>query len=187
MKMADIAVLGHGVVGSGVLEVLLSHGDSITRRAKEAIRVRYVLDLREFPELPYAEVFTKDFDRILQDPEVRIVVECMGGLEPAFTYAKACLSNGKSFVTSNKELVAARGAELLALAQKNNLNFLFEASVGGGIPIIRPLNSSLPAGEQHHRDNGNCQRHHQLYSDQDDPGAHGLCRRPQSGPAAGLC
>ena len=92
MKMADIAVLGHGVVGSGVLEVLLSHGDSITRRAKEAIRVRYVLDLREFPELPYAEVFTKDFDRILQDPEVRIVVECMGGLEPAFTYAKACLS-----------------------------------------------------------------------------------------------
>ena len=147
MKMADIAVLGHGVVGSGVLEVLLSHGDSITRRAKEAIRVRYVLDLREFPELPYAEIFTKDFDRILQDPEVRIVVECMGGLEPAFTYAKACLSNGKSFVTSNKELVAARGAELLALAQKNNLNFLFEASVGGGIPIIRPISQCLAANE----------------------------------------
>ena len=145
--MAEIAVLGHGVVGSGVLEVLRSHRDSITRRAKEEIDVKYILDLREFPELPYAGIFTKDFDRILKDPDVKIVVECMGGLEPAYTYAKACLTGGKSFVTSNKELVAAKGAELLALAQRNNLNFLFEASVGGGIPIIRPISQCLAANE----------------------------------------
>ena len=145
--MAEIAVLGHGVVGSGVLEVLLSHRDSITRRAKEEIDVKYILDLREFPELSYAGLFTKDFECIRSDPDVKIVVECMGGLEPAYTYAKACLTSGKSFVTSNKELVAAKGAELLALAQKNNLNFLFEASVGGGIPIIRPISQCLAANE----------------------------------------
>ncbi len=145
--MADIAVLGHGVVGSGVLEVLLTHTDSITRRAKEEIKVRHILDLREFPELPYAGKFTKDFDVILNDPEVTIVVECMGGLEPAYTFVRRCLENGKSVVTSNKELVAAKGAELLALAQRNNLNFLFEASVGGGIPIIRPISQCLAANE----------------------------------------
>lgn len=145
--MADIAVLGHGVVGSGVLEVLLTHTDSITRRAKEEIRVRHILDLREFPELPYAGRFTKDFNTVLNDPEVTIVVECMGGLEPAYTFVRQCLENGKSVVTSNKELVAAKGAELLALAQRNNLNFLFEASVGGGIPIIRPISQCLAANE----------------------------------------
>lgn len=145
--MADIAVLGHGVVGSGVLEVLLTHTDSITRRAKEEIRVKRILDLREFPELPYAESFTKDFDEILNDQQITIVVECMGGLEPAYTYVRRCLENGKSVVTSNKELVAAKGAELIALAQKNNLNFLFEASVGGGIPIIRPISQCLAANE----------------------------------------
>lgn len=145
--MADIAVLGHGVVGSGVLEVLLTHTDSITRRAKEEIRVRHILDLREFPELPYAGRFTKDFKTVLSDPEVTIVVECMGGLEPAYTFVRQCLENGKSVVTSNKELVAAKGAELLALAQRNNLNFLFEASVGGGIPIIRPISQCLAANE----------------------------------------
>ncbi len=145
--MADIAVLGHGVVGSGVLEVLLTHTDSITRRAKEEIRVRHILDLREFPELPYAGRFTKDFNTVLNDPEVTIVVECMGGLEPAYTFVRRCLENGKSVVTSNKELVAAKGAELLALAQRNNLNFLFEASVGGGIPIIRPISQCLAANE----------------------------------------
>ena len=137
--MADIAVLGHGVVGSGVLEVLLTHTDSITRRAKEEIRVRHILDLREFPELPYAGRFTKDFNTVLNDPEVTIVVECMGGLEPAYTFVRQCLENGKSVVTSNKEL--------LALAQEKNLNFLFEASVGGGIPIIRPISQCLAANE----------------------------------------
>lgn len=145
--MADIAVLGHGVVGSGVLEVLREHEESIAQRAKEPIRVRHILDLREFPQLPYANLFTKDFEQILSDPEVKIVVEVMGGLHPAFDYVKACLEHGKSVVTSNKELVASKGAELLALAQKNNLNFLFEASVGGGIPIIRPISQCLAANE----------------------------------------
>ena len=105
------------------------------------------LDLRDFPELPYHEKFTKDFNKILQDESIKIVVEVLGGLEPAFSYVKACLEHGKSVVTSNKELVAAKGAELLALAQKNNLNFLFEASVGGGIPIIRPISQCLAANE----------------------------------------
>ena len=154
--MAEIAVLGHGVVGSGVLEVLLTHKDSIAKRAKEEIHVKRILDLREFPQLPYSGLFTKDFQEILDDPEIKIVVEVMGGLEPAFSYTKACLEKGKSIKdiarlagvsTSNKELVAQKGAELLALAQKNNLNFLFEASVGGGIPIIRPISQCLAANE----------------------------------------
>lgn len=145
--MAKIAILGHGVVGSGVMEVLLSHADSLRERAKEEIRVKYILDTKDFPDLPYADLFTKDFNEILQDNEVKIVVEVMGGLHPAFDFVKACLENGKSVVTSNKELVASKGAELLSIAQKNNLNFLFEASVGGGIPIIRPISQCLAANE----------------------------------------
>ena len=145
--MAEIAVMGHGVVGSGVMEVLISHKDSIAKRAKEEVHVKHILDLREFPGLSYSGIFTKDFNRIVNDPQVKIVVEVMGGLEPAYTYVKACLENGKGVVTSNKELVAQKGAELLALAQKNNLNFLFEASVGGGIPIIRPISQCLAANE----------------------------------------
>ena len=145
--MADIAVMGHGVVGSGVMEVLTEHFDSISRRAKEDIHVKYILDLLDFPGLPYSGRFIKDFQVILNDPDVKIVVEVMGGLHPAFDYVKACLENGKSVVTSNKELVAAKGAELLSIAQKNNLNFLFEASVGGGIPIIRPISQCLAANE----------------------------------------
>lgn len=145
--MAYIAVLGHGVVGSGVLEVLTTHTEGIKRRSGEDIEVKHILDLRDFPELPYSERFTKDFDKILQDGEVSIVVEAMGGLHPAYDYVKACLENGKSVVTSNKELVAEKGAELLALAREKNLNFLFEASVGGGIPIIRPISLCLAANE----------------------------------------
>ena len=145
--MAEIAVMGHGVVGSGVMEVLISHTDSIAKRATEEVHVKHILDLREFPGLPYSGIFTKDFNTIVNDPQVKIVVEVMGGLEPAYTYVKACLEHGKSVVTSNKELVAQKGAELLALAQKNNLNFLFEASVGGGIPIIRPISQCLAANE----------------------------------------
>ena len=145
--MADIAVLGHGVVGSGVLEVLMTHKESIARRADVEIHVKHILDLRDFPGLPYSHLFTKDFGVILNDPDVKIVVEVMGGLEPAFSYVKACLENGKSVVTSNKELVATKGAELLAIAKKNNLNFLFEASVGGGVPIIRPISQCLAANE----------------------------------------
>ena len=145
--MAYIAVMGHGVVGSGVMEVLTEHAESISRRAKEEIHVKYILDLLDFPDLPYSDRFTKDFQMILNDPEVKIVVEVMGGLHPAFDYVKACLENGKSVVTYNKELVAAKGADLLFIAQKNNLNFLFEASVGGGIPIIRPISQCLAANE----------------------------------------
>ena len=145
--MVEIAVLGHGVVGSGVMDVIHSHKESLKDRAKEKIHVKYILDLREFPDLPYADKFTKNFDEILQDPDVKIVVEVMGGLSPAFDYVKACLENGKSVVTSNKELVAERGAALLKIAQQNNLNFLFEASVGGGIPILRPISQCLAANE----------------------------------------
>ena len=145
--MVKIAIMGYGVVGSGVGEVLRVHVDSIAKRAKEEIRIKYILDLRDFPDSPFADRFVKDFDVILNDPEVQIVVEVMGGLHPAFDYVKACLENGKSVVTSNKELVAAKGAELLAIAQKNNLNFLFEASVGGGIPIIRPISQCLAAND----------------------------------------
>ena len=127
--MANIAVLGHGVVGSGVLEVLTSHAASIAKRAKEEIHVKYILDLKEFPGLPYSDRFTKDFNVILNDPEVQIVVEVMGGLHPAYDFVKACLENGKSVVTSNKELVAQKGAELLAIAQANNL---ITGQTGGG-------------------------------------------------------
>ena len=100
--MAEIAVMGHGVVGSGVMEVLISHKDSIAKRAKEEVHVKHILDLREFPGLPYSGIFTKDFNRIVNDPQVKIVVEVMGGLEPAYTYVKACLEHGKSVVTSIK-------------------------------------------------------------------------------------
>lgn len=147
LTMVEIAVMGYGTVGSGVVEVLTKHADSIARRAKEQIDIKYILDLREFPESPFHGKFTKSFETILGDPEVRIVVEVMGGLHPAFDYVKRCLENGKSVVTSNKELVAMKGAELLKIAQQNNLNFLFEASVGGGIPIIRPISQCLAANE----------------------------------------
>ncbi len=145
--MVDIAIMGHGVVGSGVVEVLLHNADSIAKRAAEDINIKYILDLREFPESPLADRFTKDFEAIVNDADVRIVVECMGGLNPAYTFVKRCLEAGKSVVTSNKELIASKGQELLEIARKNNLNLLFEASVGGGIPIIRPIVQCLAANE----------------------------------------
>lgn len=145
--MVEIAIMGYGVVGSGVAEVLLNHTENIAKRAKEEIRIKYILDLREFPGDPLQERFTKSFDDIVNDPDVKIVVEVMGGLNPSYDYVRRCLLAGKSVVTSNKELVAAKGAELLALAQKQNLNFLFEASVGGGIPIIRPMSQCLAAND----------------------------------------
>ncbi len=145
--MVNIAVLGHGVVGSGVVEVLHQNAAGIRTKAGDTIEVRRILDLREFPELPYADRFTKNFEDILQDTDIRIVVETMGGLHPAYEYVRACLENGKSVVTSNKELVAAKGDELLAVAREHNLNFLFEASVGGGIPILRPIDQCLAANE----------------------------------------
>ena len=145
--MVSIAILGHGVVGSGVAEVLQNNRKGIAAKAGDTITVRRILDLRTFPDLPYADLFTTDFQDILQDEEIRIVVETMGGLHPAYDFVKACLLAGKSVVTSNKELVAAKGDELLAIARERNLNFLFEASVGGGIPILRPLDQCLAANE----------------------------------------
>ena len=143
----NIAVLGYGTVGSGVVEVLTTNRETITKRAGEAIDVKYVLDLRDFPGDPIQEKIVHDYQPILDDPDVKIVVEVMGGVEPAYTFVKKALQAGKSVATSNKELVAKHGAELLALADEKNVNFLFEASVGGGIPIIRPLNQSLTADE----------------------------------------
>lgn len=143
--MVKIAVLGYGTVGSGVVEVLETNRDSIARRAGDVIDVKYVLDLRDFPGNPIQEKIVHDYDVILKDDEVRVVVEVMGGVEPACTFVKQALMAGKNVATSNKELVARHGAELVALARENSVNFMFEASVGGGIPIIRPLLASLTA------------------------------------------
>lgn len=145
--MIQIAVMGYGTVGSGVVEVLNTNQASINRRAGDEINIKYVLDLREFPGDPIESKLIHDFETIVNDPEIRIVVEVMGGVEPAYTFTRRCLEAGKSVCTSNKELVARHGAELLELAKERELNYLFEASVGGGIPIIRPLNSSLTADE----------------------------------------
>ena len=143
----NIAVLGYGTVGSGVVEVLTTNRETITKRAGEAIDVKYVLDLRDFPDSPVADKIIHDFKIIEEDPEVQVVVETMGGLNPAYPFVKACLLAGKHVVTSNKALVAAYGTELLAIAKEKQVNFFFEASVGGGIPIIRPLNKCLTADE----------------------------------------
>ncbi|MDF2539007.1 MAG: hypothetical protein K0S76_2028 [Herbinix sp.] len=145
--MINIAVFGYGTIGTGVVEVLNTNGESIAKRAGDRINIKYVLDLREFPGDPIMEKLVHDVNIILEDPEVKVVVEVMGGVEPAYTFVKKALLKGKSVVTSNKELVAKHGAELLDNAKERDLNFLFEASVGGGIPIIRPLNQSLTADE----------------------------------------
>ena len=139
------AVMGYGTIGSGVVEVLNINHDSITKRAGEAIEVKYVLDLRDFPGDPIQNKIVHDYKVIAEDPEIGMVVETMGGVEPAYTFVRAMLEAGKHVTTSNKALVAEKGAELIALAKEKNVNFLFEASVGGGIPIIRPLNSCLTA------------------------------------------
>ena len=143
--MISVAIMGHGVVGSGVAEIITTHKQKLFAAVGEELYIKYILDLREFPDSPLADRFTKSFDDIANDIEVRVVVETMGGLHPAYEYVKECLLRGKNVVTSNKELVAAYGAELLAIASEQNANFLFEASVGGGIPIIRPINQCLVA------------------------------------------
>ena len=145
--MVQVAVMGYGVVGSGVVEVIMNHRDGIMKRSDAELNVKYILDIREFPDSPYAEKFTKNFDDILNDDEVKVVAEVMGGVHPAYDFTKACLLAGKSVVTSNKELVATKGAELLEIARQKNVNYLFEASVGGGIPIIRPIGLCLAANE----------------------------------------
>ncbi len=143
-----VAVMGYGTVGSGVVELLYKNHDSIVKRSmQDSLELKYILDIRDFPDSPYHDKFTKDFDVILNDPEVQIVVETMGGVTFAYDFVKKLLLAGKSVVTSNKELVASKGYELLQIANEKNVNFLFEASVGGGIPIIRPITQCLAANE----------------------------------------
>ena len=141
--MIKIAVLGYGTVGSGVVEVIQTNQELINKRIGEELDIKYILDLREFPGSPIEHLVIHDFEQIVNDEEIKIVVEVMGGIEPAYTFVKKSLLAGKSVVTSNKALVAKHGAELLRIASEKNINFLYEASVGGGIPIIRPLTSSL--------------------------------------------
>ncbi len=145
--MINVAIMGHGVVGSGVAEILINHRERVSEKAKRDINVKYILDLRDFDSLPYSDKFTKDFNLILNDPDIQVVVEVMGGCTFAYDYVKACLLAGKSVCSSNKELVAQKGAELLKIASENNVNFLFEASVGGGIPVLRPMAQCLTANE----------------------------------------
>ena len=143
--MINIAVLGCGTVGSGVVDVFFKNKESLERKAGQELDLKYILDVRDFPDSLYADRFVKDFNVILNDDSISIVVEVIGGLEPAHEYTRACLERGKSVVTSNKELVAQYGAELLDIAHSRHVNYLFEASVGGGIPIIRPLHMCLAA------------------------------------------
>lgn len=144
----QIAIMGFGTIGSGVAELLTKNKKSIVAKSTQsALDIKYILDIRDFPDHELSEYFTKDFNDILNDTSVGIVVECMGGTTPAYEYVSSCLKAGKSVVSSNKELVAAKGYELLELAKENNVNFLFEASVGGGIPIIRPISQCLAANE----------------------------------------
>lgn len=145
--MIQIAVMGYGIVGSGVVEVMQKNMNGIARKAGQPIEISKILDVREFPDSPLADRFTTNFEDIVNDPDICIVVETIGGLTPAYDFVRRCLLAGKSVVTSNKELVASKGDELLAIARQKNLNFLFEASVGGGIPILRPLDQCLAANE----------------------------------------
>lgn len=143
--MFKAAIMGFGTVGSGVYEVLERNADIIAKNTRDTIEVKYILDLRDFPDAPYQEKFVKDFSVIENDPEISIVAETMGGKGAAYEFTKRCLLAGKHVVTSNKELVACHGAELLEIAKAHNVNYLFEASVGGGIPIIRPMLQCLTA------------------------------------------
>lgn len=143
--MIQVAVLGYGTVGSGVVGVIEKNKAEINKKSGEELNVKYILDLRDFPGDPYENKVVHDVNMILDDPEVKIICETMGGLKPAYDFTKKALSLGKSVCTSNKELVAAHGPELIRVAHENKCNYLFEASVGGGIPIIRPLNYSLTA------------------------------------------
>ncbi len=143
--MIQVAVLGYGTVGSGVVEVIETNKAEINKKAGAELNIKYILDLRDFPGDAYEHKVVHDYNMILEDPEVSIICETMGGIKPAYDFSKQALLAGKSVCTSNKELVANHGAELLELARQNHCNYLFEASVGGGIPIIRPLNYSLTA------------------------------------------
>lgn len=143
--MIQVAVMGYGTVGSGVVEVIEKNKEEINKKSGEEINIKYILDLRDFPGDPYENKVVHDVEQILNDPEIKIICETMGGLKPAYDFTKRALLAGKSVCTSNKELVATHGPELIQIAHENKCNYLFEASVGGGIPIIRPLNYSLTA------------------------------------------
>lgn len=143
--MIQVAVMGYGTVGSGVVEVIEKNKEEINKKSNEALNIKYILDLRDFPGDPYEDKIVHDVEVILNDPEVQIICETMGGLKPAYEFTKRALMSGKSVCTSNKELVATHGPELIRIAHEHTCNYLFEASVGGGIPIIRPLNYSLTA------------------------------------------
>lgn len=145
--MIKVAVLGYGTVGSGVVEVLEKNSELIAKRAGNTIEVKYVLDKKDFSGTPIENKIVNDFEQIIQDKEIEVVVEVLGGIEPSYTFVKRSLEAKKSVVTSNKELVAQCGAELLAIAKENQVNFLYEASVGGGIPIIRSLHQALTGDE----------------------------------------
>ncbi len=145
--MKKLAVLGCGVVGSGVVELFEKNKALIEKRCGTSLEMAYILDLRDFPDRPYGNKVVKSIDVILADPDVTVVAECMGGVEPAFTFVKACLEAGKSVSTSNKELVAKKGDVLLQTAKAHGCNFFFEASVGGAIPIIRPMHKCLAAND----------------------------------------
>ena len=167
--MATIAILGYGTVGSGVLEVLRRNAASIERRAGQPVTVKYICDIRDFSSHPDAALFVNNIDVILSDPEVTAVVETIGGLKPAYFYVKSALESGRHVVTSNKELVATHGAELLAIARRRGVCFLFEASVGGGTPIITPMHQCMAAND-HQRDRGHRQRHHELHAHENGGG-----------------
>ena len=143
-----VAIMGYGVVGSGVASLLEKNNEHIVKKSMQSeMELKYILDRRTFPGDPYEHLVISDFSKILEDDGVKIVVETMGGVHPAYEYVSACLNAGKSVVTSNKELVATKGCELLRIADEKNVNFLFEASVGGGIPIIRPISQCLAAND----------------------------------------
>lgn len=145
--MINVAILGFGTVGSGVYEILKKNPDAIAKKAGDILNIKYILDIRDFDDHPEKNLFTKDYNDILSDDTVKIVIEVMGGLNPAYDFTKSAILAGKTVVTSNKELVATHGTELIALAKEKSVNYFFEASVGGGIPIIRPLNQCLAANE----------------------------------------
>ena len=153
--MAKIAILGFGTVGSGVYEVLCRNAAGVSRRAGEPVEVKYILDPKDFSTHPAANLFIKNFDTILEDPEIRVVVETIGGTRFAYPYVKACLESGRSVCTSNKEMVATYGAELLALAKAHP-------------------HAPVPGRQRHHRGGGHRERHHQLHADQDGAGEPGL-------------
>ena len=143
--MVKVAVLGFGTVGAGVADVLYMNALLMEKRLGQKIELKYVLDIRDFPDSPYAELVIHDFETIVNDPEVSVVVETIGGAKIAYEYTKRALLAGKHVVTSNKELVATKGVELLQIAKEKNVNYLFEASVGGGIPVLRPIGQCLAA------------------------------------------